>query len=304
MRLSKSPVQSAGTPAKSIVSWLVYPLSWGVVLGFQHLVVSDVVSPSAAIGQCIGVLVALYLLLEWVAPYQKRWGMTFRSWLTDIQYLAMNSLFLGAVTAGLGLLTISTTSGRVGPASDWPLWLQIPAIFLIFEGCQYAIHRYMHEGRGAAGDVMWRVHASHHFPDRLYVFMHVVGHPLNVLLIRSLTQILPIWLMGYDQRVVTFFAMANAMHGLISHFNVDVRMGWMNYLFIGPELHRYHHGAELRDAKNFGATLSIFDVLLGTFVYRPGTPPEHLGVGADARYPDYRNLLGVIAMPFEKQHRR
>jgi sterol desaturase/sphingolipid hydroxylase (fatty acid hydroxylase superfamily) len=284
-----------------MVSWLVYPLSWTTVLFLQYLVASGDLNSEPALGLCIGILVGIYLLLEWTLPYERRWGMTFKTWLTDVQYLAMNGLFLGAVSAGLGLLTISTASDRLGPASGWPVWIQLLAIFLIFEACQYSIHRFMHEGRGRLGDFMWRVHAAHHFPDRLYVFMHVVGHPLNVLLIRSLTQVIPIWLMGYHQNVVSFFVMANAMHGLISHFNVDVRMGWLNYIFVGPELHRYHHGTELRDAKNFGATLSLYDLFLGTFIYRPGTSPKSLGVPADTKYPDHRNLLKILAMPFKRQ---
>lgn len=38
-------------------------------------------------------------------------------------------------------------------------------------------------------------------------------------------------------------------------------MGWMNHVFIGPELHRYHHSADFNEAVNQGATLSLFDVL-------------------------------------------
>jgi sterol desaturase/sphingolipid hydroxylase (fatty acid hydroxylase superfamily) len=88
------------------------------------------------------------------------------------------------------------------------------------------------------------------------------------------------------------------MHGLFSHFNVDIRAGWMNYLFVGTELHRYHHSANVAEAGNFGATLSVFDLIFGTFVYRPGLPPQELGVTGDL--PPYERFAAVLALPFQR----
>ena len=132
--------------------------------------------------------------------------------------------------------------------------------------------------------------------------MHAVFHPINGLIIQGLAITLPIWLMGYQDKVVTMFLVINGMHGLISHLNVDVRMGWFNYLFVGPELHRYHHSARINESKNYGATLSIFDVLLGTFVYRAGVPPKDLGVFPETGLPGYENTLAVLKMPFQGNH--
>ena len=156
----------------------------------------------------------------------------------------------------------------------------------------------MHELPGRFGNFLWRVHVVHHLPPRVYVMMHAVFHPLNSMLIQPLAIILPIWLMGYDQRVVAMFLMINGLHGAISHFNVDIRAGWMNYLFIGPELHRYHHSADPSEGKNYGATLALYDLLFGTFVYRSGRPPAELGVDAAQNLPAYENTLQVLAVPF------
>jgi sterol desaturase/sphingolipid hydroxylase (fatty acid hydroxylase superfamily) len=43
----------------------------------------------------------------------------------------------------------------------------------------------------------------------------------------------------------------------VSHFNVNSRVAWLNYLLVGTELHRYHHNADPTEAKNFGAVVSI-----------------------------------------------
>jgi sterol desaturase/sphingolipid hydroxylase (fatty acid hydroxylase superfamily) len=144
------------------------------------------------------------------------------------------------------------------------------------------------------------VHAAHHLPPRLYLVMHAVFHPINALIIRGLVIVLPIWAMGYDQQVVAMFSMITALHGIISHFNVDMRMGWANYLFVGPELHRYHHSACPNESKNYGSALSVFDQLFGTFVYRPGLPPRDLGVSPESGLPDYDRTGAVLALPLRR----
>ncbi|MGB7184692.1 MAG: sterol desaturase family protein [Burkholderiaceae bacterium] len=97
---------------------------------------------------------------------------------------------------------------------------------------------------------------------------------------------------------VAVFLMVNSMHGLISHFNVDMRIGWLNYIFVGPELHRYHHSASRDEAKNYGATTAVYDLLFGSFVYRPGLPPDHLGVDGGRQQPEYEDFLRVMKLPF------
>ena len=156
----------------------------------------------------------------------------------------------------------------------------------------------MHELQGPIGRFLWRSHAAHHLPPRLYLVMHAVFHPFNAIIVQGLVITLPIWLMGYGLRAVAMFMMINGLHGVISLFNVDIRAGWMNYIFVGPEIHRYHHSADVNEAKNFGNTLSIYDVLLGTFVYCPGIPPADLGVRSDTGLPAYERFFAVMALPF------
>jgi sterol desaturase/sphingolipid hydroxylase (fatty acid hydroxylase superfamily) len=169
---------------------------------------------------------------------------------------------------------------------------------LLFEAVNYALHRAMHRMSGPVGRFLWLSHAAHHLPPRLYLVMHAVFHPVNGVLIQSLAITVPLWALGLGPQAVAIFFMINGMHGLISHFNVDVRMGWLSYVFAGTETHRYHHSAAPEEAGNFGATLMIYDLLFGTFVYRPGVPPAELGVRPEAGLPDYDRLGRVLALPF------
>jgi sterol desaturase/sphingolipid hydroxylase (fatty acid hydroxylase superfamily) len=282
---------------RALVRYGLYPFSWAVVLFAFHMIWTSGIEPRRIWGAAAGFLAALYLLIEWLVPYEKRWAMSWRSFLADFRFALINTLFVAGLSAGLALFTIGISGDLSGPARHWPPLAQLVSCLLIFEAVNYSLHRAMHEANGRFGKLLWSVHAAHHLPPRLYLVMHAVFHPLNGIIIQGLAIILPIWLMGYDQKIVTMFLIINGMHGLISHFNVDVRMGWLNYLFVGPELHRYHHSARVDEAKNYGATLSVFDWLFGTFVYRPGTPPKDLGVDPASGLPPYERTWAVLKLP-------
>jgi sterol desaturase/sphingolipid hydroxylase (fatty acid hydroxylase superfamily) len=226
--------------------------------------------------------------------------MTWSSFLSDLKYLVSTSAFSAIFGAIMGYVTITGAGSQDGFASHWPFMVQLLVCLLIYEAINYTIHRVMHEGPGKFGQFLWKVHAAHHLPPKVYVMMHAVFHPLNVLTNTVLVMTLPIWIVGYDPHVVTMFVLINCLNGLISHFNVDVRMGWLNYIMVGTEIHRYHHSADIAEAKNYGSNVPWFDMLLGTFVYRPGVPPKNLGVAPEAGYPDYGNYAKVLALPFSK----
>lgn len=293
-----TPIAMPDTIIRSLVRWGLYPASWAALLFGFHRIMGWGQDPRMVWSQTTGALLVFYLVIEIMLPYQKRWAMTWASLWVDLRYVAFNGISVTAISAALGLATITIAGTHAGPASNWSIAAQLIAALLIFEAINYSLHRAMHELRGPVGRFLWRTHAAHHMPPRLYLLMHAVFHPLNAVIIQAGAIILPIWLMGYSPQAAAMFLMVNGMHGLISHFNVDVRAGWMNYIFVGTELHRYHHSAVVTDAGNFGATLSIFDVLFGTFVYRPGVPPRDLGVDPASGLPAYERFGAVLALPF------
>jgi sterol desaturase/sphingolipid hydroxylase (fatty acid hydroxylase superfamily) len=90
------------------------------------------------------------------------------------------------------------------------------------------------------------------------------------------------------------------LQGLVSHFNVDSRVGWLNYVLIGTALHRCHHSADPGEAKNFGAVVSIWDQLFGTFVYRPEEVPRVLGIDDPRSFPTDTQVLSVPLHPLRR----
>jgi sterol desaturase/sphingolipid hydroxylase (fatty acid hydroxylase superfamily) len=283
---------------RSLVRWGLYPASWLLVLFGFHRIIEWGHDPRLVWGQTIGVLFVVYLGIEITLPYRARWAMTWRSLFSDLKFVVVNAGVIGAISVGLAQFTITLNGDVDGPGRDWPIPVQVLATLLIFEAVNYALHRTMHEMRGPVGRFLWRTHAAHHMPPRLYLVMHAVFHPLNALLVQALAITVPIWLMGYRPETVAIFLILNGMHGLLGHFNVDVRMGWFSYVFAGTETHRYHHSANVNEARNYGATIMLYDLLFGTFVYRPGVPPAELGVADDSDLPPYERYLQVLALPF------
>lgn len=293
-------ISTARPTLRAIIRWGLYPFSWMVVLLAFHLIFTSAIDPRTIWGTVAGSLALIYLVIEFLFPYERRWSMTLRSLMADLKFIVLNTAVVAGLSALLAVFTITLSGDLQGPAKNWPIALQLVVCLLIFEAMNYAIHRAMHEAPGRLGRLLWKTHAAHHLPPRLYLIMHAVFHPLNGIIIQAFAIIMPVWLMGYSQEAVVMFLIINGMHGLISHFNVDVRMGWMNYIFVGPELHRYHHSADVNEAKNYGATLSIYDQLFGTFVYHPGVPPRELGVDPNTGLPPYERYFEVLAMPFRR----
>ncbi len=288
------------TLARRIVRWGLYPAAWAALLFGFYRIIGWGEEPSAVWAQTTGAMLPVFLVIEFLLPYEKRWSMTWASFLADLKFVAFNAGSVTAISAALAWFTITTAGDHPGPATLWPVWAQVVAALLVFEAINYSLHRSMHQLGGPLGWFLWRSHAAHHLPPRLYLVMHAVFHPVNAVIIQVLAITLPIWVMGYTPQAAAMFLMINGMHGLISHFNVDVRAGWLNYLFVGTELHRYHHSAVVADAGNFGATLSIFDQLFGTFVYHPGVPPQELGVDPATGLPAYERFGAVLALPFHR----
>ncbi|TAX54641.1 sterol desaturase family protein [Rhizobium leguminosarum] len=285
---------------RRVIRWGLYPVSWiWVVCALNRFLAMGVDERPAWILITLPLLLT-YLVIELTLPMQKRWSMTWRTLLPDLAYIVSSGATVALVSAGLAMLTITISSKTGGPARDWPIWIQLPVLFLVFEFMNYHIHRGMHELRGPLGRLLWRIHAAHHLPERLYLLMHAVSHPFNAVLVQAFAIILPIWLMGYSPDTVLIFLVIDAFHGIISHFNVDLRLGWANYIFVGPEVHRYHHSADVNEAKNYGATLTLWDQIFGTFVFHPGLAPQELGVSPDANLPPYQQIPSVLALPFRR----
>ena len=71
--------------------------------------------------------------------------------------------------------------------------------------------------------------------------------------------------MGVSGEVLAAYFVFYAVNGFFQHSNCDVRLGPLNYLISGPELHRWHHSELPAESNNnYGNNLIVWDVLFGT----------------------------------------
>ncbi len=282
------------------IQYGLYPLLFAGMLGYAAF---ELRQPAGEFGSRYGiylaVLVGLMLLVETLHPLRAEWRMTRTSFFRrDLPFLAIGALTIGAANFAAGWFVLHIGMERGASHTGLPL---VPAVLLavaIPDFIWYWVHRYSHEGRGAFGRWMWRMHIAHHLPGQVYLFMHGVAHPINTIVVR-LILMAPLFFLGFSTEALFVANLIVGLQGMVSHFNVDIRAGWFNYLLVGTELHRYHHSADPGEGKNYAAAVPLWDLLFGTFYYRPGRNPQRLGIEQPARYPRDIQLLKVLALPFK-----
>jgi sterol desaturase/sphingolipid hydroxylase (fatty acid hydroxylase superfamily) len=285
---------------RALIRWALYPL---LLVATIWVAVHAILWrwPLAEVqGITVAALAVVLITLEAFFPLRHEWRMTRRSFWRDLRFIVVGSTTLAVVNGGWGFLTVELAAGSTGPLTGLPTGVQAMIALLFFELAHYLEHRASHESWGPVGRALWRMHAPHHVPDRVYVLMHAVFHPTNLAYVRALFTLLPLWALGLTAEATFAFSLLNALHALISHANLDVRAGWLNYVFVGPELHRFHHSAEVSEAQNYGAVLSIWDLAFGTFVYKPGEFPERLGMSDTESWPASDDFWGLLTTPFRR----
>jgi sterol desaturase/sphingolipid hydroxylase (fatty acid hydroxylase superfamily) len=190
----------------------------------------------------------------------------------------------------LGRKLVFASPGQLGP-----LWLQVLVILLSVSFFRYWMHRAQH-----SVPFLWALHSYHHRVTDLQGTNTFVSHPIDFAL-RNVVIYLVLGVIGFDPFVLLVTVPATNISGTFSHCGGDVKGGLFNYLFVTPEVHRWHHSAQIPEGHkysvNYGVEFSFWDVIFGTF-YLPqkdgvAQPPERLGYpgGGLADEPNYLKLL-------------
>ncbi len=77
---------------------------------------------------------------------------------------------------------------------------------------------------------------------------------------------LPFLLLGVADTVLASYFVFYAINGFFQHSNCAIRLGWLNYIVSGPELHRWHHSRVPGESNsNYGNNLILWDLLFGSY---------------------------------------
>ena len=137
-----------------------------------------------------------------------------------------------------------------------PMWLLVPATFVLMDGCNWLAHRADHRF-GA----LWRFHALHHSQEELSVLTSFRAHPVSHLPGFMLAAVPPFVLLG--PRSAPLLVSLYVCLGTVPHANLPWSYGPVGRLLVSPAYHRLHHAADRGTDVNFGIVLTAWDVLSG-----------------------------------------
>ncbi len=239
----------------------------------------------------VGFALAL-LVLERLLPYEPSWRRPDRQLSLDIGHtlLTKGGGQMAVVSAGLlGLAELAAPDSSLLWPNDWPLCAQVILGLLVADLGLYWAHRLAHEKR-----FLWRFHVVHHSVRRLWFFNTGRFHFVDGLVSLVLSQPL-LYLVGAPAEIFMWVTGVTAIVGLLTHCNVDLRTGPLDYLFNTPRLHRWHHSRVASEGnRNFGENFIVWDLVFGTYFNPDRRPPTE--IGADECLPN--SFLAQLAAPF------
>lgn len=284
---------------RKIITYGLYPTLLLIVLAIIFLAINFNTDYKIVYGATTVFLVFTLMIVETFFPLNTEWKMTKQSFVRDLKYILIDAPIIGLTKTGFGLMAIWYSQTHTGYFSNSPILISTIVFLLVFEFFQYWYHRLSHTATGKLGKFLWSVHVAHHLPDKVYVVMHAVFNPINAFVTATIIQ-LPLILLGISPEAALAATLLIDLQSLVSHFNVNIKAGFLNYIFIGTETHRYHHSANIDEAKNYGNTLAIWDIIFGTFYYKPNAVPHKLGLDNPNEYPISENIFDVVTLPFKK----
>ncbi len=263
---------------KYFVSWVTWPAlmviclaitAYGFALG--HPVIAFNIS-------YVFLIVALWRL-EIFMPYAREWQKPDGQNLASIAHTLTSKgtvqgvlLFGGTIGLADYITPVSAPGYSLWPR-DWPMTAQVILGLVTAEFGLYWGHRLAHETY-----ILWRFHMIHHSVTKLWFVNTGRFHFVDSF--KSIMMGLGVLLaLGAPMEVVKWMSVITAFIGMLTHCNVEMRFGWLSYIFNTPTLHRWHHSKKIREGnKNYSENIMLWDLIFGTFFNPDRPPPVDIGI--------------------------
>jgi len=211
---------------------------------------------------------SLVAVLERLFPFEPDWNRDHDgdTVVDALHWLVSYLLIQAGVAIAFGLRAWLPPAWITWPQQA-PMWAQVLLAGLIKDLGLYAMHRASH-----VSGFLWRLHAIHHGPERLYWLNGGRRHPLSALVLAG-PGLLTLLVLGATPIAVGAWMSFMSVHLAFQHANLDYRLGPFRHLLGVAEMHRWHHKREFEDAQvNFGEVFLIWDRLFGSFHDAPRSP--------------------------------
>lgn len=241
--------------------------------------------------------------LERVLPHERRWLGKGADIAVDLTSAVVVVAIVDPLLKFAGPVLAVAVWRMFGGGSALADWLaaqafvpQLFAVVMLSELGRYWAHRWHH-----TLGWLWKLHALHHSSERLYALNNFRFHPLNYLN-NFLLGVFPLMLLGVPADVMLGYLALSQPVLMLQHANLDLRSGWLNYVFSTNEVHRWHHSSTPSEAnRNYGYALVLWDHVFGTFHYLPcDNAPRRIGLFAESSdYPASGSYLTQLTQAFK-----
>ena len=196
--------------------------------------------------------------------------------------IGFSTLSAGSLVVAHGALSKVPATGLLGPLSEalrlWerPFALQLIVTFVISELILYVWHRAEHESGSA---LLWSLHAFHHRAPQLASATGGRAPPVDLFMAGF--SIFVVRALGVDPDAALICLWYSSILGSLHHADLDIRLGWFNWVIPGPQQHHIHHSIDPQRGRNYATNLPALDLLFKTAVPTTAVGAEPLGVAGD-----------------------
>jgi len=234
--------------------------------------------------------------LELRIPHQRAWKAAPEDVKSDLLFMLVVQ---GLLPKALSFLVAVSLIAWLQTGSPWitnlwprelPIGIQLVIIILGADFLRYWFHVLSHHH-----PFFWRFHAVHHSPEKLYWLNVGRFHPVEKA-VQFLLDALPFIVLGVTENVLALYFVFYALNGFFQHSNVELRMGFLNWVISSAELHRWHHSRVVAESNsNFGNNIIVWDILFGSRFFPADREVAALGL-EQRGYP--QDFISQMATPF------
>ena len=304
-RLDRASYWLEGTWLRAVIAHTLFPLTLFISmwLGFEATEAGASITSIATLA-LIPVVYGLFAApLERLMPFSRDWLEGGNDMTVDVMMFFSNAFWNGFAKYLIQVLFLVSLVEALEPYGHelWPNELpgavQVMLFILIKDFFRYWLHRALHENA-----FLWRFHATHHSVKRLYWLNGIRSHPVEVI-VQAILFAAPFALLQPSAEIVMVAVFMQLSIGLFQHSNIDLKLGFWEYLFSIGDNHRYHHYPDKKIGDcNYGGEFIVWDILFGTFHKVKGErPSDNIGIGGSPNYP--MTLTGLLIAPFLKNQR-
>lgn len=211
-----------------------------------------------------GLLFAFGIVELFVKPRGERANRP-RRWSTNVILMVLWVSASALIPLSLLAAADIARSGEIGilHLTDIDPWAAITIGLIARSLISYLTHFAMHKI-----PVLWRIHRVHHLDPVLDISTTARFHPFEGLASAPFA-LFGIFVLGIPPAAVLIYEIFDAAIVVFTHANVRLpkRLDrWLSLIIVTPDMHRVHHSAfQPETDSNYGATLSIWDRLFGTY---------------------------------------